>query len=42
MKYSEIATKSKEELSTLAKDLKEKLLNLRFDLADRKLKNTAR
>lgn len=39
MKPSELHNKSRQELQTLEKELREKLLKLNFEKADRKLKD---
>jgi len=41
METSELRTKSKEELQKLLQDLREKLRQLRFDLAGGKVKNVS-
>jgi len=42
MKAKEVKELTKEELAKRRRDLKEELFNLRFQLATRQLKNTAR
>lgn len=39
MKYRDLIEKSPDELQSILKDLQAKLLQLRFDLADKKLKD---
>jgi large subunit ribosomal protein L29 len=40
MKISEIKNRSKEELEQLIKELRARIAQMNFDLADKKLKNT--
>jgi ribosomal protein L29 len=41
MKYSELTTKTPQELRTMAEELRAKIGSMKFDLADRKLKKTS-
>ena len=41
MKYSELQAKGSAELQDMLKDLQAKLLQMRFDLADKKLKDVS-
>lgn len=41
MKYSELTTKTPQELRTMADELRVQMGRMKFDLADRKLKKTS-